>query len=63
MSILSPVLTEAYISAIMDLREELTRRFQNFSTHSSKFDVTLKPIFVSHEDCDAALQMELIELQ
>ena len=42
MSILSPASTEAYVSAITDLRDEFTRRFQNFSTHSSKFDVFAK---------------------
>ena len=63
MSILSPASTEAYVSAITDLCEEFTRRFQDFSTHSSKLDAFAKPFSVSPEDSDAALQMELIELQ
>ena len=57
MSILSLALTEAYISAITDLQEEFTQCFQDFSTHSSKFDVFAKPFTVFHEDSDAALQM------
>ena len=63
MSILSPVSTEAYVSAINDLREEFTQRFQDFSIYSSKFDVFANPFSASPEDSDAALQMELIELQ
>ena len=63
MWILSPASTEACTSAINDLRDEFTRRFQYFSTHSSKLDVFAKPYSVSPEDSDAALQMELIELQ
>ena len=63
MSILSPASTGAYVPAITDLREEFTRRFQDFSTHSSKFDVLTKPFSVSPEDSDTARQMELIELQ
>ena len=62
MSILSPALTEAYVSAITDLREEFTRRFYDLSTHSSKFDASAKHLPVSHEDSDADLQMELLEL-
>ena len=63
MSILSPASTEPYVSAITDLREEFTRRFHDFSIHSSKFDVLTKPFSVSPGDSDAALQMKLIELQ
>ena len=63
MSILSPASTEAYVSAITDLCEEFTRRFQDLSTHSSKVDVYAKPFSVSSEDSDAALQMEPIELK
>ena len=63
MSILSPVSTEAYVSAINDLREEFIRRFQDFSIYSSKFDVFANPFSASPEDSDAVLQMELIELQ
>ena len=42
MSILSPV------SAITDLREEFTRRFQDFSTHSSEFDFFQSPSLFLH---------------
>ena len=62
MSILSTASIEAFVSAIIDLREEFKRRFQDFSTHSSKFDVLTKPFSVSPDDSDAALQMVLIEL-
>ena len=62
MLIFSPALTEAYVSTITYLREEFTRQSQDFSTHSSKFDIFSKPFSVSHEDSDAALQLELIEL-
>ena len=62
MAILSSASTEAYVSAITDLREEFTRRFQDLSTYSSRRDVFAKPLSVSPEDSDAALQMELIEL-
>ena len=57
MSIKSPASTEAYVSVITDLREEFTRSFQDFSTHSSKLDVFTKPFSVSPEDSDAAFQM------
>ena len=63
MSILSPVLTEAYVLAITDLREEFTLCFKDFSTHLSEFDVFAKPLSVYPVDSDAALQLELIELQ
>ena len=63
MLILSPALTEAYVLAITDLREEFIQPFQDFSTHSSKFDVFAKAFSVSPEDSDAALQMELIEIR
>lgn len=63
MSILSPASTEAYVSAINDLREEFALRFQDFFIHSSKFDVFAKPFSASPEEADAALQIELIELQ
>ena len=59
MSIFSPASTEAYVSAITDLREEFARRFQD---SSSTFDVLTKPFSVSPVGSDAALQMELIEL-
>ena len=62
MSILSPASTEAYVSAITDMREEFTR-LQDFSTHTSKFYNFVNSFSVSPEDFDAALQMQLIELQ
>ena len=40
MSILSPASTEAYVLAITDMRVEFSLRFQDFSTHSSKVDVS-----------------------
>ena len=43
MSILNSASTEAHVSAINGLREEFTRRFQDLSTHSSKFDVLQSP--------------------
>ena len=63
MSIMSPVSMEAYVSVINDLHEEFTQRFQDFSIHSSKFDVFANPFSASPEDSDVSLQMELIELQ
>ena len=55
MSILSPDSTDASVSAITDLREEFTRRFQDFSTHSSILDVLTNLFSASPEDSDAAL--------
>ena len=63
MSIVSPVSTEAYVLAINDLHEEFTQRFQEISIYSSKYDAFTNPFSASPEDSDAALQMELIELQ
>ena len=60
---MSPVSTEACVSAITFLREEFTRRFSDLSIHSSKFDAFAKPFSVSSEDSDAALRMEVIKLQ
>ena len=43
------------------MREEFTRRFHDFSTHSSKLDVFAKRFSVSPVNSDAALQINLVK--